>query len=172
MAAQNSDDATPVTTHPAIDAEFAEWARAAAPIMFRTVRSRCPQLDAAELVQDALLRGWQRRETYRADRGEPLPWLLAILMDQCRQRGRRRQPVTVPFEAELRIGYRAPDPDVDLAAAIARLPAKQRGAIECHYLIGLSVAESAIVLGCREGTVRSNLSDARRNLRKDLEGTR
>lgn len=171
MERQSSDDILPISVDTAA-ADFEGWVRLATPAMYRTVRNRYPQLDAAELVQESLLRAWQRRATYRPERGEPTPWLLAILMDQCRQRRRRRHPVVIPMVGDSEQASPHDDPDIDLAAAIARLPAKQRGAIECHYLIGLSIAESAIVLGCRKGTVKSNLSDARRNLRHELEDRR
>lgn len=153
------------------DDVFERWVRAASPVLFRTVRARYPQLDAGELVQETLLRGWRRRTTYRPDRGTPTTWLLAILVDQCRQHHRRRRVLTMPLTSELIITLAPDEPDVDLAEAISLLPKKQRGAIDCFYLIGLSVAESAAVLGCSEGTIKLNLADARRSLRWSLENS-
>ena len=40
---------------------------------------------------------------------------------------------------------------------------------DCFYFVGLSVAETATVMRCSEGTVKSTLSDARRRLRPMLE---
>lgn len=59
--------------------------------------------------------------------------------------------------------------DVDLRRAIAGLPERQRLAVECHYYVGLTVRETAQVLGCATGTVKAALSAARANLRSELE---
>jgi RNA polymerase sigma factor (sigma-70 family) len=57
----------------------------------------------------------------------------------------------------------------DLETAIGRLSGRQRLAVDCHYFVGLSVAETAAVMGCAEGTVKSTLNDARLRLRRLLE---
>ena len=44
---------------------------------------------------------------------------------------------------------------------MTRLAPRQRLAIDCFYFVGLSLAETAAVMGCSEGTVKSTLSDAR-----------
>ena len=58
---------------------------------------------------------------------------------------------------------------LDIARAIASLPRRQRLAVELFYVLGLPVAECAVVMGCVVGTVSSTLSDARRSLRAQLE---
>jgi RNA polymerase sigma-70 factor (ECF subfamily) len=42
-------------------------------------------------------------------------------------------------------------------------------AVDCFYFVGLTVSETAAVMGCSEGTVKSTLSDARARLRAALE---
>ena len=64
---------------------------------------------------------------------------------------------------------RSLDDRVDVEAAVARLAKRQRLAVDCLYFVGLSVAETAAVMGCSEGTVKSTLSDARKRLRLLLE---
>ena len=54
---------------------------------------------------------------------------------------------------------------MDVAAALARLSTRQREAVDLHYYAGLSVADTATVMGCSAGTVKSTLSDARARLR-------
>jgi RNA polymerase sigma-70 factor (ECF subfamily) len=49
------------------------------------------------------------------------------------------------------------------------LSARQRLAVDCFYFADLSVADTAAVMGCSEGTVKSTLSDARARLRSLLE---
>jgi RNA polymerase sigma factor (sigma-70 family) len=59
--------------------------------------------------------------------------------------------------------------DLDLEQAIGALPKRQRLAVELHYFVGLTTAETASVMSCAEGTVKSALHDARNNLRRALE---
>lgn len=65
-----------------------------------------------------------------------------------------------------------PEERLDLEAALRRLSARQRLAVDCFYFVGLSVAETASVMHCAEGTVKSCLADARGRLRELLEAPR
>ena len=57
---------------------------------------------------------------------------------------------------------------VDVEHAVARLSTRQRLAVDCFYFVGLSIGETAAVMGCSEGTVKSTLADARGRLRVSL----
>jgi RNA polymerase sigma-70 factor (ECF subfamily) len=121
--------------------------------------------DGDDVVQEALSRAWTRRHTFDPARGSPAAWLLAITADQARRLRSRRRPVpSVAAPAP------AAERDLDLEAAVRRLPARQRLAVDCFYFVGLSVTETASVMRCSEGTVKSTLSDARHRLRSLLEG--
>jgi RNA polymerase sigma-70 factor (sigma-E family) len=69
-----------------------------------------------------------------------------------------------------------PEPGVDhesvdeLLAALSRLPPRMRAAIVLRYLHELDVAETAKVLGCSQGTVKSQTSRALELLRAGLSG--
>ncbi len=118
-----------------------------------------------DVVQDALARAWSRRSTYDPARGTPAAWLLAITADQARRtRTRRRMRVGAPGGS-----VTDADRDLDLEVALTRLSDRQRLAVDCVYFVGLSVAETAAVMRCAEGTVKSTLSDARSRLRTLLE---
>jgi RNA polymerase sigma factor (sigma-70 family) len=150
---------------------FAEWARPSLLAMTRLARRLAPDHDADDVVQDAMVRAWQKRHLYDDERGTARTWLLAITADQARaaRRTRVRQLRVVDDTAEL------PDAatddaaaDLDLDRAIGQLAERQLLAVQLHYFLGLNVAETAAVMDCSSGTVKSTLFDARANLRKAL----
>jgi RNA polymerase sigma factor (sigma-70 family) len=59
---------------------------------------------------------------------------------------------------------------VALQRALDSLPTRQRAAVVLRYYEGLSIAETASVLGVTDGTVKSQVSDALHRLR-DVLGT-
>lgn len=58
---------------------------------------------------------------------------------------------------------------MDLEYAIQRLPNRQRMAIQYFYAVGLTVSETAEVMNCSEGTIKSTLHDARLALKAKLK---
>jgi RNA polymerase sigma-70 factor (ECF subfamily) len=135
--------------------------------MARLAARLAPRADRDDVVQDALARAWLKHHQYDDSRGSPSAWLLAITADQARKaagRGRlqffavRDGEQTVPAEDRL-----------DLHRALGRLSRRQRLAVDCFYFAGLSLADTAVVMGCAEGTVKSTLADARGKLRTVLE---
>ena len=61
------------------------------------------------------------------------------------------------------------DAAIDLRAAIAALPARQRAVLVLRYYCDLDVEHSAEVLGCSPGTVKSQTARALASLRRRLE---
>jgi RNA polymerase sigma factor (sigma-70 family) len=119
-----------------------------------------------DVVQEALIRAWTKRAQFDPQRGAPSAWLLAITADQARRTRTRRRPLLGVLPGRVR----PIDDELDLAGAMARLSGRQRLAVDCFYFVGLDIAETAAVMGCSEGTVKSTLSDARNRLRNLLEG--
>jgi len=119
-----------------------------------------------DVVQEALIRAWSKRAQFDPGRGTPSAWLLAITADQARRARRGRRPLLGMLPGRVR----PIDDELDLAHAITGLSGRQRLAVDCFYFVGLNVAETAAVMRCSEGTVKSTLSDARSRLRKLLEG--
>ena len=147
-------------------ADFADWVRPHLLPMTRLAARLAGHAAADDVVQEALVRAWRRRETYDAERGPVLPWLLAITADRAvRHRSRKRTAVEL-------VDLPAPDEDVerrvDLERAVSGLPRQMRLVVELHYYLALGVAETAAVLGIAPGTVKSHLSDARAHLRRTL----
>lgn len=79
-----------------------------------------------------------------------------------RDSDRRRRELTAPGTSE-RVGQR----DLDLVGALSRLPPGQRGVIYFRYLEDLTVAQTAQLLGCRQGTVKSQAAKAIQALARD-----
>lgn len=146
---------------------FADWVRPHLPAMRRLAARIAPDLDPDDAVQDALVRAWRKRSQFDARRGTPAAWLLAITADQARQARRRRRPSTLLADVSARV--RSTDDTVDVEFAVRSLAPRQRLAVDCFYFVGLSVIETAAVMRCSEGTVKSTLSDARSRLRPLLE---
>lgn len=135
--------------------------------MSRLAARLAPNADRDDVVQEALVRAWRKRGQYDESRGTAGTWLLAITADQARRARRRQQPFALV--AEITVPGRSSDDRVDVEAAVARLPKRQKLAVDCFYFVGLSVVETAAVMGCSDGTVKSTLSDARKRLRPLLE---
>jgi len=148
---------------------FVEWVRPHVGAMARLAGRLGVGADRDDIVQEALARAWVKRSQYDGSRGTAAAWLLAITADQARKAARRIRPAGVLEE------YDGPGvgPDlegrIDVGQALAELPARQRLAVDCFYFADLSVADTAAVMGCSEGTVKSTLSDARARLRTLLE---
>jgi RNA polymerase sigma-70 factor (ECF subfamily) len=156
-------------------AEFAEWTRPSLLPMTRLARRLAPHADADDIVQDALARAWSKRHQFDSERGTPTTWLLAIVADQARasRRGRIRRLRVVDDSADFP-ETPAPDADgthVDLERAIQQLADRQQLAVHLHYFVGMTVEETAAVMGCSAGTVKSTLYDARTRLRALLGDT-
>jgi RNA polymerase sigma factor (sigma-70 family) len=156
---------------PEAAASFATWVGPSLLAMTHLARRLAPHADADDVVQDALARAWQKRSLFDPSRGSATSWLLAVTADQARGARRRsiRRLQLIDEHAEV---PDAPAPeaaaDLDLDRAIAGLPDRQQLAVQLHYFLGLSVEESAAVMICAVGTVKSTLFDARTRLRKSL----
>ena len=147
--------------------DFAAWVDPELSKMSRLAARLAPDADRDDVVQEALVRAWRKRDQYNERRGTPATWLLAITADQARRARRRRRPFAVL--GEITVPASLPDDQVDVEAAVARLSGRQKLAVDCFYFVDLSVTETAAVMGCSEGTVKSTLSDARKRLRRILE---
>ncbi len=147
-------------------AEFVEWVRPVLPAMTRLAARLTSGTSSDDVVQEALSKAWQKRSQFDPDRGTPAAWLLAITANEARKSARRRW---FPIRFEVGVRSDVAEDHLDIETAVRRLPKRQRLAVDCYYFAGLSVNETAAVMRCSEGTVKSTLSDARRHLRSFLE---
>lgn len=144
--------------------DFAAWIRPHLATMHRYAARRVGAVHADDVVQEALLRAWRRRSTYDPSRGEPVPWLLAIVRDRATRHLRRARPQVGLVDAQVL----STPADLDLERALARLTSRQREVIDLYYFVDLDVANVAAVLGRAPGTVRATLHQARAALRVQL----
>jgi RNA polymerase sigma-70 factor (ECF subfamily) len=128
-----------------------------------------PRSERDDVVQEALRRAWIKRDQYDPARGTVPAWLLAITADQARKVMRRNRPLHPFIDTRSPSIPDRPDDRLDVHRAVQSLPRRQRLAVDCYYFVGLSIAETAAVMGCAEGTVKSTLADARGRLRALLE---
>jgi RNA polymerase sigma-70 factor (ECF subfamily) len=133
--------------------------------------------DAEDVAQDAMLRVWTN-----APRWKPVAtfrtWLTRIVVNLCLDRKRRAAGQTwLPLEATGDVADPAPDAGAQLetdegerrlAAAIARLPVRQRAAITLTYSEGLSNAQTADILDTSVSAIETLLVRAKANLRNAL----
>jgi RNA polymerase sigma-70 factor (ECF subfamily) len=110
---------------------------------------------------------------------QPRPWLYTtvanLVKDHWRKRGRER--------AAYRRELSGADPDgaahapdlalrVSVREAVESLPERLRSAVLLHYFGDLTVAQVARSLGKAEGTIKSDLYEARARLARTLESAR
>jgi RNA polymerase sigma-70 factor (ECF subfamily) len=139
--------------------------------------------DGDDIAQDAMVKGYLALGRFRR-RGPFRLWLLRIVANEARNRRRaswRRAGYELRLAADPVSGEAAPSPETAVVAdaarratrdAVAALPRRHRDVVACRYLLGLSEAETATVLGLARGTVKSRTSRALEQLRVDLAGER
>ena len=121
---------------------------------------------AEDLLQTALAKAWRswgRVEAY------PEAYVRKILVNTYATWWRRRWNAEDPTADLPEGGHKndVPDTGYDIQAALARLPKRQRAVIVLRFFEDLSVAETARVLECSIGTVKSQTSKALTRLRVD-----
>ena len=122
--------------------------------------------DAADAVQEALLRAWEKRRTLREEQYFKT-WLTRILIRVCVDMQRRKKRVIVSDNLPEQIAPEPPDPL--LREAIEQLEPTLRAAVVRYYLEGYDIRETASLLRVPQGTVKSRLSRARRQLQSFLK---
>ncbi len=122
-----------------------------------------------DVVQEALTRAWRKRDQFNAERGTARAWLLAIVADRARRVRRRGRTHETLDEANVPSVRATDGTAVDIERAVARLPPRMKLTVDCVYFVGLTIAETAVVMDVSEGTVKSTLSEARAKLRAELD---
>ena len=126
-----------------------------------------------DVVQETLLRAWQRLD--RLDTDDPRSYLFTVarnvLTDMWRARQRRPIEVDDSHSAPVQVADQT-DRALDsmlVAEALSRLSTEHRSVVEQLYFLGRPVADTARLLGIAEGTVKSRAYYAVRALRSIFE---
>lgn len=129
-------------------------------VAIRTTRD--PEM-ASDAVQDAFLNAFRRAESFRGT-AQVSTWLHRIVVNACLDRLRRVRPTADLADhdpVEPRDHHHSVEVQMDVRAALDRLPQAQRLALILVDMQGLSVAEAAAVLEVAEGTVKSRCARGR-----------
>ena len=148
---------------------FDEFVVSRSPALLRTAYLLVHDEGLAEdLVQTALTKSWF---AWRRIQGDPEPYVRRVLVTTSVSWWRRRWTRELPA-ADL------PEPAAPAAAdwsvdgqelweAIGRLPRRQRAVVVLRYVEDRSAVETADLLGCSVGTVKSQCAKALAKLRLD-----
>jgi RNA polymerase sigma-70 factor (sigma-E family) len=154
-------------------AGFEEFVAARGPRLLRVAWLLTGDAHLAEdLLQTVLARVWPKWGRIADE--NPEAYVRKALVHTHASWWRRKWRGEVPHGDNLPDRAAAADPfsDVDLeqslSMAVRALPVRQRAVVVLRYFEDLSVAETAEVLGCSEGTVKSQASKALRALRERL----
>src|SRR4051794_40105081 len=139
-----------------------------------------PAAEAEDACQEAFLKAY--RSLARYDQTRPFrPWLLAIVANEARTRGRqsRRAGRLLERAAALPAVDAASEEDRalqrvgagPLVAGFARLRRDEQLTLALRFVLDLSELETAQLLGCPPGTVKSRTARALSRLRVLVEET-
>jgi len=131
---------------------------------------------AEDCVQEALTRVHRHWRRLRQD-GEPAAYAHRAVVNAALSWRRRRRIREVPLTPADQGEHPASEPvnqdlvglDPTLLAALRSLPPRMRAAVALRYLEDRSEAETARLLGCSTGTVKSSTSRGVAHLRAALE---
>lgn len=130
--------------------------------------------DAEDLVQEALARcvpAWSRIE------GDPEPYVRTVMVRQNITRWRRKkvaevaEPVGESWHPRSTDAHGAWEARESIGAALAQLPPRQRTAVVLRHVEDRSERETAEMMGCSVGTVKSQTHAGLKALRALLAGS-
>lgn len=123
--------------------------------------------DCEDAAQNAIIKAYRNLDKLK-DRKSFRAWMMRILKNECYNMLRQRKPV-LDLDDQVEPVYEMEVPDIDLARAFDRLSPDSRVAITLYYYEGYTTAEIASILDVPEGTIKSRLSRARKDLKGILE---
>jgi len=140
-------------------------------VILRFVKNRD---DAKDLTQEAFIRAYRSRDSFRGDSGI-YTWLYKIAVNLAITHTSRKHKISSLDEIPEVSNYDDPSSEVlntelgkNIEAAVGALPARQKMVFILHYYDEKPHAEIARILGITEGAVKANYHQAIKKLRKGL----
>ena len=158
------------------EAAFVEFAEAVRGQLRRTAYLMCGDWEqASDHVQEGLIRvyvAWPRLTRAGREYAYARKAVVSAFLDHAR----RRSSTEIPVEPDRNVSSGQDVAEsvavrAALMSALADLPLRQRACVVLRYFDDLSIADTAAVLGCSEGTVKSQTSRALASLRCTFEGS-
>ncbi|TXK36192.1 SigE family RNA polymerase sigma factor [Nonomuraea sp. C10] len=150
--------------------DFGSFVAARATSLLRVAYLACgDQTEAEDLLQTALERTY--RNWHRVRHDSPEPYVRRVIINAAISRARRRAILNIiPMHSPPETSAREEDSDLVhvLMNALRALPPRQRAVIVLRYWEDLTETQTAEVLGCAVGTVKSQASKALAKLRTAL----
>ncbi|MEV0594157.1 SigE family RNA polymerase sigma factor [Nonomuraea cavernae] len=154
----------------AAEHDFGAFVAARGTSLLRVAYLACgDKTEAEDLLQTALERTYRNLDRVRSESLEP--YVRRVIVNTAISRARRRAILSViPMHSPPETSARATDTDLRhvLMEALRALPPRQRAVIVLRYWEDLSETQTAEVLGCAVGTVKSQASKALAKLRSAL----
>ncbi|KOS63153.1 sigma-70 family RNA polymerase sigma factor [Lysinibacillus agricola] len=123
--------------------------------------------DALDVVQETIARAYANIHTVKEEQYFAT-WLMRILINTALEMLRKNQKI-VPLEQQPEQGQISTnDEKLDLLQAIEQLDEKYKTVILLKYYRDLQIKEIADLLGCPEGTVKTNVHRGIQQLKKCL----
>ena len=148
--------------------EYTWFFRSQYPMVLRTVylilgdRGRAEDVTQEAFIQ--LLAHWRKVSRYE----RPEAWVRRVAI-RLAVRTAKRDRVRGVLERDAPRREQHPPPDVDLAAALRRLPVRQRACVLLFYFEDRPIAEVVDILGISDGAVKVHLHRARQRLSELLK---
>ena len=152
--------------------------------VYRLLRNTPVSSEAEDVVQDIFIKVYHKIHTYDLNRGCKFStWLFTIARNHCVSLLRKKSVETgqVNFGDES-VGavaeHRLPNPrdaacgkelSEKVAESVSALPERMRTAFVLRHYEDMSYDEIAAIMDCSNGTVKSQVAQARRKLLRDLD---
>lgn len=147
---------------------FTEAVLAAEGTLYRIAKSILREdADCADAVQEAILKAYISLNRLRETRYFKT-WLCRILIRECYKIFRKREKTVSLAEAGELTAAVQEIGESPLYDIIMALDQRLRPVVVMHYIEGFSTQEIAAALGIPQGTVKSRLSRARKQLKEDV----
>ncbi|RBI74492.1 RNA polymerase sigma factor [Roseovarius sp. TE539] len=150
-------------------------ARLAPWVLAQATRRLGIRAEAEDVTQEAMLRLWKVAPRWEPGSARVSTWLYRVVANLCTDRQRRTRGVALsavaePVDPAAGVEERMQDDAraEALRAALARLPARQREAVELRHIDGLANPEIAEIMDTGIEAVESLIARGKRALAADL----